>query len=171
MVYGQRLYPPARPLPPPPQVWIGGPPGYPGARPEQQYPGPVVPGATPTGTLFPPYMVNSSWGGNPPSTQPQPLTPTFTFQQPQQPLPVQTTVNWSSGSSSVGVPGVVVQQQYPVTQVVSGRSNGSTSLNTGPVYLASYCDVFLGELSGELRSPGYPFGYPTNHSCIYTIRK
>lgn len=168
MVYGQRLYPPARPLPPPPpppQVWIGGPPGYPGARPEQQYPGGpvVVPGATPTGTLFPPYMVNSSWGGNP-STQP--LTPTFTFQQPQQPLPVQTTVNWNSGS---GVPGVV-QQQYPVTQIVSGRSNGS-SLNTGPVYLASYCDVFLGELSGELRSPGYPFGYPTNHSCIYTIRK
>lgn len=40
-----------------------------------------------------------------------------------------------------------------------------------PIYLASYCDVYIGDFHGEIRSPNYPFGYPTNHSCVYTIKK
>ncbi|OTF84230.1 CUB domain containing protein, partial [Euroglyphus maynei] len=53
---------------------------------------------------------------------------------------------------------------YPHSNNTSGRA-------VGPIYLASYCDVYLGEYQGEIRSPGYPFGYPVNHTCMYTVKK
>ena len=134
-VYGQRLYPTTRP----PQVWIGGPPGYPGARPSSQNPGSKIPGQA-----YPPYIINSTnpWGQPPGSTIQQQQQPVFIQQQPIQ------------------SPGTFPQPVYP-----------RTVANNTPIYLASYCDVYLGEINGELRSPGYPFGYPTNHSCIYTVKK
>nr|XP_046909258.1 uncharacterized protein LOC124490751 [Dermatophagoides farinae] len=46
-----------------------------------------------------------------------------------------------------------------------------SNTTVGPIYLLSYCDVYLGEYQGEIRSPGYPFGYPVNHTCMYTIKK
>ncbi|UXI19623.1 zinc finger protein [Sarcoptes scabiei] len=43
--------------------------------------------------------------------------------------------------------------------------------NYTPIYLNSYCDIYLSDYRGEIKSPNYPFGYPANESCIYTIRK
>ncbi|CAG2170483.1 unnamed protein product [Oppiella nova] len=40
-----------------------------------------------------------------------------------------------------------------------------------PVYLGSYCDIYIGEVIGDLRSPGYPYGYHNNQSCHYSIRR
>ncbi len=40
-----------------------------------------------------------------------------------------------------------------------------------PIYLGSYCDIFIGEVVGDLRSPGFPYGYANNHSCVYSIRR
>ncbi|XP_054153072.1 cubilin-like isoform X2 [Oppia nitens] len=40
-----------------------------------------------------------------------------------------------------------------------------------PVYLGSYCDIYIGEVIGDLRSPGFPYGYHSNQSCTYSIRR
>ena len=40
-----------------------------------------------------------------------------------------------------------------------------------PIYLGSYCDIYIGEVVGDLRSPGYPYGYHSNQSCVYSIRR
>lgn len=39
------------------------------------------------------------------------------------------------------------------------------------IYLGSYCDIYIGEVIGDLRSPGYPYGYHSNQSCVYSIRR
>lgn len=79
----------------------------------------------------------------------------FSSQYPQQPIPE----------------GRGLSPPYSGQQPTYDNRYSPSLTNQSDVYLASYCDVFLGDSTGEIRSPGYPFGYPTNHSCVYTIKK
>lgn len=71
---------------------------------------------------------------------------------------------FNSGGSDMKIP---YDQNRP-SSIYPPHTNAS---KVGPIYLASYCDVYLGEYQGEIRSPGYPFGYPVNHTCMYTVKK
>lgn len=153
------VYPPYQPYPPtnPPYD-----PSRPTFIPAQNPLNPLIP----QNPLYPP-IINNSYPILPynPTNYPPAIYPNGSF-VPQLPIPFS--------------PNVPFNPQYPV--VINGsfppqRPIGlpaypfSPAVNKTPVYLASYCDIYLGELNGELRSPGYPFGYPTNHTCIYTIKR
>ncbi|KAI2807434.1 hypothetical protein BLOT_005370 [Blomia tropicalis] len=167
--YGQRLYPPIRTLGPYPPI------------PGQSNPPYLIPGSTYTpgfinGSLYPgngsvPYYTKNGTGQ---------FYPGSTFDQNgiRAIYPYNRTVNPQYPVNDPNFSRTGVNSFYPNGSIVpsyTGNRSGPfyplNQTNISPIYLASYCDVYLSEVNGELRSPGYPFGYPPNHSCIYTIKK
>lgn len=119
---------------------------------------------------YPPYMVGTStdYGVKIQSFNPQiPYQPSTISYNPSYPLSPQAPNLSLQPQLVVGYKG-----SHPDGEGWPPKKYYNTSaLSPSLVYLASYCDVFLGEMIGELRSPGYPFGYPINHSCIYTVKR
>lgn len=59
----------------------------------------------------------------------------------------------------------------PVTGSVTAPESVPEVFHRQPIYLGSYCDIYIGEAMGDLRSPGYPYGYHSNQTCVYSIRR
>jgi len=68
-----------------------------------------------------------------------------------------------------------IPKQYPSKDISNLRSvsesRPTTVYERQPIYLGSYCDIYIADVIGDLRSPGFPYGYANNHSCVYSIRR
>src|SRR5690348_3388182 len=72
-------------------------------------------------------------------------------------------------SASSGAHGSVTTGSHSIITVLETKpGQQSTSGNTEP---RIPCDLVVYDMFFELSSPGYPYSYPTNADCLYSVRR